>query len=175
MKFHPFYWKKKNPNPYCLCCELWRLWVKAESELSCSVSAGSSGRISVDVSAAELFWSVSSVLGVFCCGQSSRVVFEYSPLVRKVHPFMPEPSGPRYSRCEGVRAQQGCRAVGGPWLAGRGAGARWRSTPTATGPRARGITVRLLENMTDEENVYAVESVGARVEGCVPPGEAVSL
>lgn len=87
---------------------------------------------------------------------------------------MSEPSGPRYSRCEGVRAQEGCRAVGGPWLAGRGAGAQWRSTPTATGPHAHGITVHLLENMTDEENVYAVELVGAHVEERVPRGRQLA-
>lgn len=48
----------------------------------------------------------------------SQVVLEYSFLVGEVHPFMSEPIGPCYGSCEGVCAQEGCRAVGGPWLTG---------------------------------------------------------
>lgn len=120
MKFYPFIGKK---SAYCLCWEF-ELWVWAESERSCSVSAGSSGWISVDVFAAELFWSLSSILTTFCCGRSSRVVFEYGFLVREVHPFMSEPSGTCYSSCEGVWA------VGGPWLTGWGKTARSQNSVT---------------------------------------------
>lgn len=60
----------------------------------------------------------------------SSHVWRYSFIVGKARPFMSEPSGPCYSRCEGVRAQEGCRAVGSPWLTGQGKTARSQSSMT---------------------------------------------
>lgn len=76
----------------------------------------------------------------------------------------------RSSRCEGVRAQKGCRAVGGPWLTGWGKTARSQSSVTPYSHCYRStLSAHSLENTQQiEKTFYIVEFVGAHVNECFP-------
>lgn len=95
-------------------------------------------------------------------------MFEYSLLVREVHPFVSEPRGVHAT--VGVRVYEHRRGAE-LWVV-PGSQDEELELSDALLPLlpVHTLTVRLLENMTDEENVYAVEFVGARVDECIPCG-----